>query len=204
MATFSFYADSNNLNGSGLGFFGSSFGNSVEVAAYQDTTYITDGNGAIQGSATYNNKWANVSGVYNSSLGAAALKHLLEVPNYLTTLNIRFTHASAVKLQNTKLRIFDRSNVNNNPSGVTCKVAQIIHVATTADYANGSGDATWVTPVGSAVIMDLDNSPGVSGLHGTSTTWTDTQHDYYVLLSASPDSIGAKSLFGLYVSCEYL
>lgn len=203
MAAFSFYADDNNLGGSGLGFFGSSFGASVEVGSYQDTTYITDGNGVNQGGVTYNNKWANTSGVYNSSLGATSLKNLREIPNYVATLNIRFTHATAVKLQNTKLRIYDRSNINNAASGVLTKVAQIIHPGITADFT-GSGDSSWITPAGSSVIMDLEYSPGQSGLHGTSTTWTDTEHDYYVLISANPESIGAKTMFCLYVQTEYL
>ena len=33
------------LNGSGLGFYGSSFGASVSTNDYQDSTYLTDENG---------------------------------------------------------------------------------------------------------------------------------------------------------------
>ena len=43
-----------NLAGSGLGFFGGGFGQSVEVGSYQTSTYITDGTGAIQGNACEN------------------------------------------------------------------------------------------------------------------------------------------------------
>ena len=41
MATISFYAGGtavNNISGSGLGFFGGSFGQSVEINKFQDTT----------------------------------------------------------------------------------------------------------------------------------------------------------------------
>ena len=50
MASISFFAGStaiNNLSGSGLGFFGGSFGQSVQLNSWQDTTFITDGNGQV-------------------------------------------------------------------------------------------------------------------------------------------------------------
>ena len=205
MATISFYADdvSVNLNGSGLGFFGAGgFGQSVEVGEYQGTTYITDGNGSLAGGAVENTKWVHPNSGINSSIGTNPA-HLLTIPNRLATLNIRFEHDSAVKLQNTRLRIFDRSNINNPASGVLTKAAQIIHPYLTVD-ATGSGDAAWSTPAGSSVVMTLAGSPGVSGWLTTSTTYTSTQHDFYVCLSASPTSIGAKTLYGLYVETEYL
>ena len=49
MATISFFGGANtpidNLSGSGLGFFGGSFGSSVELNAFQGSTYITNGAG---------------------------------------------------------------------------------------------------------------------------------------------------------------
>ena len=203
MATISFFSSSfglNNLNGSGLGFFGAAFGTSVEVAAYNTTTWITDGNGTIQGPQADNCRWTHPS---SGSLNEAATQKLRDMPNHLTSLNIRFTHTSAIKTQNSKLRIYDRSNINNNPSGVTCKVAEIIHPSTTQAGELGSGDTSWLTPVGSAVIMDLVASPGMSGLRPNGANTTDTRHDYFVNISPSPDSIGSK-LFGLYVELEYL
>jgi len=102
------------------------------------------------------------------------------------------------------LRIFDRNNISNAASGVTTKVAQLIHTAHIESVSDGLGDASWNTPAGSSVIMSLVGSPGVSGLQETSTTHTDTRHDFYTIISASPDSIGAKTLYGLYVELEYL
>ena len=205
MATISFYADEmlvQNLNGSGLGFFGSSFGQSVEVGEYQDRTYITDGNGLSEGGAIENTKYVHPSSGLNSTVG---LIHLQDLPNRVATLNIRFTHDTDVKLQNSQLRIYDRSNINNPASGVVTKVAQIIHPnpVQTSDQS-GSGDATWATPGGSGAIVTLYGSPGYSGVHAKSTTHESTIHDYYVVLSASPTTIGAKTLFALYCECEYL
>ena len=211
MATISFYTGAggfthiNNLSGSGLGFFGAGgFGTSVEVGAWQGTTYITDSNGTISGGSTENTTYYSAESGINNEISPTVPHNIRGIPNRLATLNIRFEHDSAVKIQNAKLRIFDRSNVNNAASGVVTKVAQLIHVADTESVSDGLGDASWNTPAGSAVIMDLVGSPGISGIEETDTEHTDTRHDYYVAISASPNSIGAKTLYGLYVELEYL
>jgi len=205
-ATISFHATNDggtifNLAGSGLGFFGSTFGNSVEVGSYQDSTYITDGTGSTQGCAVHNAKYTNTSGCIQS---VANEIHLDRVPNRFATLNVRFTNDDAVKTQNVKLRIFDRSNINNAASGVTTKVAELVHPDPNQANVSNSSDAYWSTPAGSADIMTLTASPGESGQRPNGASTENTRHDWYVLLSASPDSIGAKTMFGLYIELEYL
>lgn len=205
MATIRFYAGENfainDLAGSGLGFYGGGFGFSVEVGEWQDTTFITNGNGTSQGPQVDNVKYLNTaSGILN---GAGSGVALTAMPNYLATLRVNFNHSSSVRTQNAKLRIYDRSSINNPASGVTTKVAELIHPDTVQNN-NGSGDTTWNTPAGSAVIMDLVASPGTSGLRPNGASTQDVDHDWYVAISASPDSIGAKTLYGLYVELEYL
>lgn len=205
MAQLDFYVDSlasdhhiNNLSGSGLGFYGASFGASVAVGAYQDTTFVTDSNGTTNGGSADNVKWLHAS----SGQCTSGSIHLHEIPNKDATLNIRFTNATAVKTQNTKLRIYDRVSINNDPSGVVCWAASIIH-PWTATTPSGSGSLTWTQPRGSSVILSLTDSPGMSGLSPNGSNTTETRHDYYVALSASPSTVGSK-LFALYVSLEYL
>jgi hypothetical protein len=205
MPTLSFYAGENfainNLANSGLGFFGGGFGFSVEVGSFQDSTFITDGNGINEGPQVDNIKWINAqSGIVN---GVSSGINIRAIPNYLATLNPRFTHTTPVLTQNVKLRIYDRADINNDPSGVTCKVAELIH-PTQVQIHNGSGDATWHMPTGSSVIMDLVASPGTSGLRPNGAGTTDTRHDWYTIISASPDSVGSKTQFGLYMSLEYI
>lgn len=207
MAQINFFADNfgvQNLNGSGLGFYGNGFGKSVEVGEYQQTTFITDSNGTVEGPQVNNIQWTHAnSGEIN---GAGSSKQLTAIPNYLATLNIRFTHTSAVKVQNGKVRIFDRSSINNAASGVTTKVAELIHPDTVQNN-NGSGDSSWLTPAGSSVIVDIADNPGESGEYagnGSVSTRDDDRHDWYLAISASPDSIGSKTLYGLYVELEYL
>jgi hypothetical protein len=204
MAQISFYVDNFHLlntGGSGIGFYSSAFGGSVGVGNYQDTTFITDSNGSVQGEQINNIKWTHPN---SGSINGATSVELTKIPNYLSTLNVRFTHSTTVNTQNVKLRIYDRSSINNNPSGVTCKVAELIHPDTVQNN-NGSGDTSWLTPRGSSVVVDLAQSPGLSGIYagGGSAGVSATQHDWYVAISPSPDSVGSK-LFALYVELEYL
>lgn len=208
-ATISFLAGQSfviqDLSGSGLGFYGDSgFGASVAVGAFQGRTFITNGAGTTQGPEVGNVKYLNAgSGIIGQSGSGVALTC---IPNYQATLNVRFTYDSAVKVQNASLRIYDRSDTDRPASGVTTKVAELIHPDLTQSNS-GSGDTTWLTPGGSGTTVSLSPSPGVSGLYagnGSNSLWADTQHDWYLAISASPDSIGSKTLYGAYVSLEFL
>jgi hypothetical protein len=200
----------NDLAGSGLGFYGAGgFGQSVQVGQYQDNTYITDSTGAINGPKVNNVKYVHAN---SGMIPTNDTRVLRDIPNYLSTLNIRFTHTSAVQTQQAKLIIFDRTNINNPASGVTTKVAQIVHPWNTQSPA-GSGQTSWSSPGGSGGTfgartydppVSLVSSPGTSGYSPSGAATYDTQHDWYVALSASPDSIGSKVQYGLYASLEYL
>lgn len=213
MAEINFYINTTgfdydlDLSGSGLAFFGDAgYGASVQVGQYQGSTFVSDGNGSIRGPQGQNIKYSNpgsgILGAATSGIGLPA------IPNYQSSLNIRFNHSSSVKVQNCELRIYDRSNINNPASGVTTKVAEIIHPAST-QTATGSGDDTWRTPAGSGTVVNFASSPGASGLwagNGVNvvSTRTDTQHDWYAAISSSPDSIGSKTNYGLYFALEYI
>ena len=103
---------------------------------------------------------------------------------------------------------------------------QLDHVA--AASPNQSSPSTKWTPfVGSSAgdgdEMYLTDSPGVSGANTTAgdnvatkvagyvgtvpqegATHRAMRHDWYLAVSASPDSIGAKTSYGMYFTCEYL
>ena len=124
MAEISFLAGSttvNHLAGSGLGFFGGSFGQSVQINQFQDTTFITDGAGTTQKGSANNVKYATDTTAFAAGIvSATGLKY---IPNEKATVNIRFTNDSAVRTQNCKLRIFDRVNKDHPASGVITRVA---------------------------------------------------------------------------------
>ena len=195
------------LGGSGLAFFGDpGFGSSVEVGAYQGTTFVSNGAGTARGAQAQNVKFLNAgSGILGATASGIGLR---TIPNYQSTLNIRFTHSSQVKAQNCELRIYDRYNINKAASGVTTKVAEIIHPRVT-QTTTGSGDRTWISPGGSGVVVNFAQSPGVSGEFagdGVSviSTKRSTRHDWYAAISASPDSIGNKTQYGLFFALEYI
>lgn len=204
MASITFYGrdqiEAYNAGGSGIGFYGSSgFGTSVAVGTYQSRTFITDSTGTAQGPEINNCKYLNTSGVVVGQTGSGI--HLLELPNYLSTLNVRFTHSSSVQVQNVLMYCYDRVSQNNDPSGVTVQAAEIIHPNTIQDFS-GSGDATWVDVHGTTT-MSLVSGPGTSGLSPAGTSTSDTRHDWFVALSATPTSVGAKEM-AIKVTLEYL
>lgn len=205
MASIEWYAGEgfniNNLAGSGIGFYGANFGDSVDVGEYQDSCFITNGAGTSLGPQIDNIKWLNSgSGTVNGTTSGIPLT---AIPNYLATLNIRFVHSVAVKTQNAKLYCYDRTSIANPASGVTFKAAELIHPDTVQNN-NGSGDTVWLTLAGTGVYMDLVASPGMSGLRPNGAETSADRHDWYTAMSASPDSVGSKTQFGVYFSVEYL
>ena len=220
----------NHTAGSGLGFFGNGFGLSVPVGQYQESTFVSNSNGTASGVKASNTKFASISGTIHNGNIEDDNEHL---PNYYAPLNVRFTHDEAVRVQNCKLRIFDRNDIENQASGVITKVYEIRHPhgtpGSTSDLGplahRGRGTHDWVEfdPEDNMVDMLFTSSPGVSGLN---TSAGDTlpsldgsvynyvykegaahqaeRHDWYIALSASPDSIGSKTQYGLYFTLEYL
>lgn len=202
MAAINFFGQTDHiqaLNGSGVSFMGTAFGSSVDVGAYQNTTWISNSNGTTAGPQLNSIAWTHPN---SGSINGAASVHLTAIPNYLATINARFTHSTAIKTQNAKFRVYDRVSISNDPSGVLCKVYNIIHPNTAQDLT-GSGGSTYTTPTGSSVILSLHASPGQSGLSPNGLATIDMRHDFYLAISASPNSIGSKTFAG-YLSLEYL
>jgi hypothetical protein len=224
------YTTINHGAGSGIGFYGSTYGISVPIGEQQDSTWVTNSNGtATDNYQLHNTKMdtvgtSTVSGTVSSDSLTAI--NLANIPNYLAPLNIRFSHTEAVRAQNCKLRIFDRENINNHASGVATYVYELRHPAASQSVLNltyrGRSDTSWVEYDSADGIsmadMAFTSSPGMSGLN-TDNSDTDTalgytstdgaahtslQHDWYIGLSAEPSEIGSKTDYGLYFTLEYL
>lgn len=217
----------NSSAGSGIGFYGNGFGLSVPVGSKQSTTFITNSNGTAEG-ARLNNTSLIASGDSVTkgtvSVNAASAIDLDRLPNYLCPLNIRFTHSEAVRVQNCKLRIFDRNNILNHASGVTTYVYESRHPATSQSVLNlshrGRTDTSWheFDPSDAMTDMAFTASPGISGtntntqdtnpalgyLSQNGSLHTSTRHDWYVALSSEPETVGSKTQYGLYFTVEYL
>lgn len=217
----------NHAAGSGIGFYGSNFGVSVPIGTRQSTTFVTNSLGATQGSQL-NNTTMQTSGNINTPgtvrVNGAGAINLDRLPNYLCPLNIRFTHTEPVRVQNCKLRIFDRNNINNHASGVVTYVYEARHPATSQNLPNlshrGRTENSWYEydPLDAMTDMNFTSSPGVSGTNtnvqdvGTDLRWESREgslhesarHDWYVALSSEPITVGSKTQYGLYFSLEYL
>jgi hypothetical protein len=196
-----------NLNNSGLGFFGpGGFGQSVPVNTWQGSTFITDGNGVNQGPQVNNVQWVHPN---SGAVQGGTILSLNTIPNYQGTLNIHFNNSTPVRTQNAQLFIYDRVSTSNPPSSVMCAVAQLIH-PNVVQGGGGSGDTSWQFPAGSSYLNAsvLNNgsafSPGQSGLSPQGGATIDMNHDWYFCLSANPTTIGSKTNFGLLFSTEYL
>jgi len=189
------------IPGSGVGFFGATFGSSVQVGSYQDSTWITDGAGSAEGPQINNTKYDGVltSGVVWNGIATT----LRNIPNMSGTMNIRFSDTNWVKTQNASVRAFNRVDPNVDQVGVTLQAAQLVHPWDEFEIL-GSGDLEWSSIHGSGVTLSLLPSPGESGLNPNGPDTSGLRHDWYLALSASPTSVGAKTSFGLFCSLEYL
>jgi hypothetical protein len=114
---------------------------------------------------------------------------------------MRFTHGSAINVQNAKFRICARADINAPASGVQVWVAEIVHPSP-SQLVTGSGDASWIAPSGSGVVLSLNDSPGTSGTNANGGSNASTRHDWFFVISASPNTVGSK-YFLAYGSVEY-
>ena len=222
--------------GSGLGFYGAGYGISVPLNDYQTTTFTTNANGTASDYTQLHNTKAveptagatPTSGV--DSNGNAGL-FLANLPNYLAPLKISFTNDTAVKVQNCKLKIFDRNDITKPAKGVYTYVYEVRHPSTLQSVANLDHKQvaadTWKEFAPEGIIstadeLDFTAGPGVSGMN-TNTNDPDplvdstlghnsrdgaahqsVRHDWYCAISASPDAVGSKTDYGLYFTLEYL
>jgi hypothetical protein len=217
----------NHSAGSGLGFYGNGFGISVPVGQQQTTTYVTNSLGTAEGARLNNTAMASVGTVNTKgtvSINGVTAINLDAMPNYLCPLNIRFNHNEPVKVQNCKLRIFDRNNIQNHASGVATYVYEARHPATTTDVLSlnqkGRASTTWFEFDNSGIMADMPftASPGPSGKNTNSSDtnaalgytsnggalFQSIRHDWYAALSSEPVTIGSKTQYGLYFTLEYL
>lgn len=159
MAEISFATyNTNTLGGSGLGFYGASFGSSVQIGSYQSKTFITNSNGTINGGNAYNVKYTAAASGYPDTMTSGI--PLARINGHHRTLDINFDHSSEVNVQNAQLRIYDRSNINNPASGVNTKVIEMVNF-------NGQTYANWLSTPGDAnVVTDgVGGAPYGSGDH---------------------------------------
>lgn len=199
-ATITFYgnqklSDSQDLldhnTGSGIGFFGSSFGVPVPLTESQQTTWVTDELGRETGNQLNNNQYVtegDTTGLQGGAQGTVKINgadaiNLSRLPNHKATLNIRFEYTEPVVCNQPSVVIYDRDSIENHAVDVITYVYECRHPQSEESAPSLSHRAkttfTWTTfnPRASdkPTAMLLTNSPGPSGLN---TSPADTAGSY--------------------------
>ena len=150
-------------------FAGSVFNSAIFVGAYNDSTHIKTSGGANKssGNAPHNTKYLTSTTVSLNG-GASVLVSSLTTGN--CPIKINFSHTVAVQITDHFIYAYDGTSTANGPTGVTFQVAE-------------QGDTTWVNADGSAAALAVTDSASA------------TSHDFFFLISASPESVGQKTAF---------
>jgi hypothetical protein len=194
-------------SGDAIGFYGTGgFGDPISLKSCQGRVFITTSGGTTQGLEIDNCKmvdvipWSGVSGASGVIVGQVGSGiGILNLPNYLATLNVRFTNSTPVLVQGANILVHDGDGATA-VSGLEIWMAEIIHTST-SQADTGTGDFAWQYVNGVGYELGLSDSPGVSGTFPLVPE--DVQHDWYVAISARPTRPNPK-LFCYTMSLEYL
>lgn len=159
------------------------FDSKVTVGAYNDTTHVKSSVGAndSSGNTPNNNKFISQAGGTGGDSQADwgdGTEDLDQITNAEAALKINFSHGSSVITEDATFYAYDGSTPATAPTGVTFVAAEV-------------GDANFTGAEGSGSALALDDNT------------TSTSHDFYIVVSASPDSVGLKDAFALRIELTY-
>lgn len=170
----------------------------VTVASWQDETHVGNGDpGTDQCGANHPN---NVKYTATNSMelngGANEAINDTNVTADECTLQVVFTHGSAVALTNVRFYAYDGTTTTTPAVGVDCVAFEQGESATSWTVINdetASGALTNGSIGGdnAGERADLADSPSA------------TDHTYYIAISASPETVGAKSAFDFGLALTY-
>ena len=197
MAEIKMYIGENDVaigTGQALGFFGpDGFGDPLSMNEFNGRTFVTTTHGSTELTECDNCRKISSSDVVVGQTGTGI--DIRNLPNYLSTVNLRFTHAQDVLVQNARL-------IAIIPTGLDIYGAEIIHTSR-LQTVEGTGDTVWAAMGGSGQALTLVDSPGISGISPFGPATTDIRHDWYIALSASPTVPGDKE-FSFQADLEYI
>ena len=153
-----------NIAGSGLGFYGATFGSSVQIGSFQDTTFVTNAASTAQGPSANNIKYTNCASGNSTAVGSGI--PLTKINSGNRTFHINFDHSTHVNVQNCQLRIYDRGNINFPASGVVTKVAEIVNF-------DGKTTSAWESSNGSDNVALNSNCYGSGDMFWWGSPWPD-------------------------------
>lgn len=149
-------------------FNGSTFGTNVTVSSYQDSTHISNSSDTHQCTTNHVNNVKYLTST-TMSLNGAGSTNLSTLTTGQAPIKFNFSDASSVATSAASFYFYDGTTDATAMSGVTVQAAEAA-VTSTWVAANGSGSA----------LSIADDTAA-------------TSHDYFIAMSVSPTSTGAKT-----------
>jgi hypothetical protein len=163
----------------------------ITVASYQDGNHITSGDPGSDVCLTNhlnNVKYLGASLMDVNGGGSEALNDTNLAENECT-LKINFSHGSSVVITNARLYCYDGTTETTYASNVDMYAFERGVTATAWTEINNGGGATGGDNTGER--LDLGDKT------------TATSHDWFVAVSMSPETVGAKTAMDLGIALTY-
>lgn len=150
-----------------LQFAAGTFDSKITVGEYNGSTHVKTSADADKssGNTPRNNKYISGTEV---SVDGGATKNLSTITTAECALKINFSHTSSVAVESAIFYAYDGTTTTNAMAGTTVQAAE-------------QGDTNWTQVDGSGSAVALADNTAA------------TSHDYFIPISASPTSVGAKS-----------
>lgn len=201
MANFTWHiqasATTYDLGSNTLGFFGSNYGDTITAGTFQDSIHIDTGDGVSEvctASHPYNTKYAASEGSNKVILDGSVVTMGAGTPytGHLP-IHIEFDHTSDVATQNVYFYTYNGTTAASPAEGVEVWAFYKTQTET--------GATTWKE------INDYSDNVGGNNasdrLELQAYSSATTHHHWYIGISASPESAGAKGNFDLGITLEY-
>lgn len=163
----------------------------ITVASWQDGTHVGNGTpGTDQCGANHaNNVKFVASGTMSVNGGGTENINDTNLTNDECTMRLHFNHTSAVAVTGVRFYCFDNSTVTNEAVGVEVYA-----------FERGISATSWTLINDDSGNIGGDNSGERLALANSGSA---TDHYWYLALSASPESVGAKSSFAFGATLTY-
>jgi len=164
-------------------FAAATFDSLITVTEYNDSTHVESSVGAndSSGNTPNNNKFISQAGGGGGDSQADwgdGTEDLDAISTAEAALKITFSHTSSVVTTDCIFYAYDGSTTTVPPTDVTFVAAEVT-------------DTNFTAAEGSAAALAIDDDT------------TATNHSYYIVVSASPDTVGEKTAFKLRIELTY-
>lgn len=165
-------------------------GDAITVDAYQDGTHLGTGDpGSDQCGSNHAN---NVKYISNTQFDGGTGTETLNDTNLTAsecTLQVTFTDASSVAITNGRFYSFNGAATQTEAVGVDVYA-----------FEQGVGASSWTHINDDSGDIGGDNVGEVLSLTNQSA---ETEHTYYIAVSAAPESVGGKTQFDFGIALTY-